>query len=72
MRLLSQIEEPTSVRFVDTCDPEAVHSALSAAGGGLVIAESPTNPSLRVADLRLLAEATHSAGKLTFCLLLLL
>jgi cystathionine gamma-synthase len=35
-----------------------------AGGAGLVIAESPTNPMLKVVDLAMLAELSHQAGAL--------
>ncbi len=45
--------------FVDTTDPESVSDALTA-NTKLVWLESPTNPYLRVTDIRAVAEAVHS------------
>ena len=42
-------------------DRAAVEKALDG-GAGLVIAESPTNPMLKVVDLTMLAELSHEAG----------
>jgi cystathionine beta-lyase/cystathionine gamma-synthase len=44
--------------FVDTTDPESVSDALTARTR-LVWLESPTNPYLRVTDIRAVAEAVH-------------
>lgn len=45
--------------FVDTADPESVAEALTAATR-LVWLETPTNPYLRVTDIRAVAEAVHA------------
>ncbi len=45
--------------FVDTTDPESVSDALTARTR-LVWLESPTNPYLRVTDIRAVAEAVHA------------
>ena len=47
---------------VDMTRPEAVADQLD--GVGLVLAESPTNPLLKVLDLETLARLTHEAGAL--------
>ena len=45
--------------FVDTTDPESVGEALTSATR-LVWLESPTNPYLRITDIRAVAEIVHS------------
>src|SRR5678815_6005315 len=45
--------------FVDTTDPESVAEALTPATR-LVWLESPTNPYLRITDIRAVAEIVHS------------
>jgi cystathionine gamma-synthase len=47
--------------MVDMTDLSAVERELSA-GAGLVLAESPTNPKLRILDLGGLADLAHAAG----------
>lgn len=49
-------------RMVDMTDLEGVEQA--ADGAALVLAETPTNPVLKVLDLRSLADIAHSAGAL--------
>ncbi|HZV78060.1 MAG TPA: aminotransferase class I/II-fold pyridoxal phosphate-dependent enzyme [Candidatus Binatus sp.] len=49
--------------FVDTCDLAAVENEL-AHGARLLIAETISNPRLRVADVRALAAASHANGAL--------
>ncbi|MBV8171936.1 MAG: aminotransferase class I/II-fold pyridoxal phosphate-dependent enzyme [Candidatus Eremiobacteraeota bacterium] len=49
--------------FVDTCDLAAVENAL-AQGARLLVAETISNPRLRVADIRALAAAAHDNGAL--------
>jgi cystathionine gamma-synthase len=51
------------VDFVDQGDAAALRSAL-AAGASLVWIETPSNPLLRVVDIRAIAEASHAAGAL--------
>jgi cystathionine gamma-synthase len=51
------------VAFVDQRDPDALAAAL-ARRPRLVWAESPSNPLLRLVDLRALATACHAAGAL--------
>ena len=47
-------------RFVDFNDPAAFAAALD--GASMVLAETPSNPLLRITDLGAVAEATHAAG----------
>ena len=47
--------------FVDQGDPAALAAAL-ARGPKLVLVETPSNPLMRVRDIRAIAEATHAAG----------
>lgn len=47
--------------WVDTSDTEATIREL-AAGTAMLFLETPTNPMLRIADLRALSEAAHSTG----------
>jgi cystathionine gamma-synthase len=49
--------------FVDQADAAALRTAL-APGAALVWIETPSNPLLRVVDIRALADAAHSAGAL--------
>jgi cystathionine gamma-synthase len=51
------------VEFVDQADAAAMRTAL-AAGAKLVWIETPSNPLLRVVDIRALADAAHAAGAL--------
>ena len=47
--------------YVDTSDLEAVERAL-APGAALVLAETPSNPRLRVTDIAALSRLVHAAG----------
>jgi cystathionine gamma-synthase len=49
--------------FVDQTNPAALHAAL-AAKPKLVWIETPSNPLLRIVDIREVAEAAHAAGAL--------
>ena len=49
--------------FVDQADADALRSAL-APGAALVWIETPSNPLLRVVDIRAIADAAHAAGAL--------
>lgn len=62
-RLFDRVMQGVGLRYamVDMTDLAAVRDALSD-GAGLVIAESPTNPKLKVLDLGALAEVAHEAG----------
>ena len=52
-----------TVRYVDTSDLEAVKAALSLRTK-LILVETPSNPLLRITDLRGLSEIAHAAGLL--------
>jgi len=64
-RLLSRVLEHQGVRtvFADLSD-EAVTAQALATGASLVLVETPTNPLLRICDVRRLAEITHAHGAL--------
>jgi cysteine-S-conjugate beta-lyase len=64
-RLLSEVLAPQglTVRYADLTDPAALAAVLSPRTR-LVLAESPTNPTLRIADLRAIAAAAHAVGAL--------
>jgi len=64
-RLLSRLLESqgTAVRYVDAGDLGAVAAALGPRTR-LLLVETPTNPLLRVVDLRALAGLAHAAGAL--------
>jgi cystathionine gamma-synthase len=51
------------VDFVDQSDAAALRAALER-GAGLVWIETPSNPLLRVVDIRAIADAAHAAGAL--------
>ena len=65
VRLLEQVlpRQGIAVRYVDTTDLAAVRRALSSRTK-LVLVETPTNPLLRISDIRRLSEITHEAGAL--------
>jgi cystathionine gamma-synthase len=54
-----------TVRQVDIADTAEVVAALE--GASLLVAESPTNPMLEVADLPALVQAAHEAGAVVMC-----
>ena len=62
-RLLAALHAQGSlvVDFVDQGDAAALQAAL-ARGAGLVWIETPSNPLLRVVDIRSIADAAHAAG----------
>ena len=64
-RLLSRLlaGQGVAVRYVDATDAEAVAAAIGPRTR-LLLVETPTNPLLRIADLRRLAELAHGAGAL--------
>lgn len=66
-RLFSRILDRTGItaRYADACDPDRF-GELMTDRTRLVYVESPTNPLLRVIDLRRIAEIAHSGGAL-FC-----
>jgi cystathionine beta-lyase len=63
VRLLEQVlpRQGISVRYVDASDLDAVRSAVRPQTK-LVLIETPTNPLLRVADIRQVADIAHSNG----------
>jgi cystathionine gamma-synthase len=64
-RLLKALQDRGSIAvdFVDQADPEALEAAL-AAKPQLVWIETPSNPLLRIVDIRKLADAGHAVGAL--------
>jgi cystathionine gamma-synthase/methionine-gamma-lyase len=62
--LLLNVLEPTGcdVRFVDICDLDAVRAAVAEARPGCILAETISNPLLRVAQIDKLAEIARGAG----------
>jgi cystathionine gamma-synthase/methionine-gamma-lyase len=62
--LLTSVLEPSGceVRFVDICDPDAVRAAVAGARPGCILAETVSNPLLRVAPVDELAEIARGAG----------
>ena len=67
-RLLSLVRARTqglNVVYVDTTDPEQVERALAEHSAGMVWLETPTNPTLKVTDIRRVADMARSHGALT-------
>lgn len=66
VRLMEQFYRPMGVVpvYVDTSNTEAVKRELDAGCVAAVIAEIPTNPLMRVADIPALAGFAHTAGAL--------
>jgi cystathionine gamma-synthase len=64
-RLLAALHEKgtLSVEFIDQCDPAAVQAALTRETK-LVWIETPSNPLLRVVDIRALTQAARAVGAL--------
>jgi cystathionine gamma-synthase len=64
-RLLNALHEQGKivVDFVDQADEAALRTALGA-GADMVWIETPSNPLLRVVDIRAIADAAHAAGAL--------
>jgi cystathionine gamma-synthase len=64
-RLLDKVTASLGVTYasVDMTDHDAVRAALEP-GASLVIAETPTNPLLKILDLGALADLAHAAGAL--------
>ena len=64
-RLLNALHELGKIEaeFIDQSDAAALHRALER-GAGLVWIETPSNPLLRVVDIRASADAAHAAGAL--------
>ncbi|PWT89518.1 MAG: cystathionine beta-lyase [Blastocatellia bacterium] len=63
VRLLGQIlpRQGIGVRYVDTSDVDAVRKAVSSRSK-LLLVETPSNPFLRISDIRRLGELAHDAG----------
>lgn len=63
VRLLDQIlpRQGISVRYVDVTDIDAVREALNPRVK-LILIETPSNPTMRIADIRALAQVAHEAG----------
>ena len=64
-RLFDKVMIDRNFRYetVDMTDVPAVKTAL-ADGAGMVFAETPTNPTLKILDLELLGDLAHEAGAL--------
>src|SRR5262245_42487046 len=65
VRLLDQVlpRQGIGVRYVDTTDVEAVREALNPRVR-LILIETPSNPTMRIADIRALAGVARQAGSL--------
>jgi cysteine-S-conjugate beta-lyase len=63
VRLLDQVlsRAGISVSYVDTTDPEEVRVSFTERTR-LVLIETPTNPQLRICDIKVLAQLAHSTG----------
>lgn len=66
-RLLERVFRPVGIEFayVDTADLNAVERALAAPAVRAVFVESPTNPLLKIADIRAIAALARPRGILT-------
>ncbi len=66
-RLFEKVFQPFGIEaiYVDTSDLAAVQRALTLAGVKAVFVESPTNPLLKIADIRAIAKAARASGLLT-------
>jgi cystathionine gamma-synthase len=64
-RLFSKVMNEFGIDYatVDMTDEDAVTNALEG-GAGLVVAETPTNPLLKILDIAMLARRAHDAGAL--------
>ncbi len=67
-RLFSKVLDRTGItaRYADACDPEEFGKKITPQTK-LIYVESPTNPLLRVVDLRRIADIAHAHGAL-FCI----
>src|SRR5215510_5080089 len=65
VRLLDQIlpRQGIAVRYVDVTDIDAVREALNPRVK-LILIETPSNPTMRIADIRALARVAHESGAL--------
>lgn len=69
-RLLADVRPITAghqVNFVDFSDEAALSQAVSAHKPGLLWFETPSNPTLRIVDLSLVARLGTEAGAITVC-----
>ena len=66
-RLLEKVFRPLGLDavYVDTSDIEAVRRALQASGVRGLFIETPTNPLLKIADIRAIAASARERGVLT-------
>lgn len=66
-RLFEKVFRPLGLEavYVDTSDPATVEQALRAPGVRAIFIESPTNPLLKIADIRTIAALAHAQGILT-------
>jgi cystathionine gamma-synthase/cystathionine beta-lyase len=66
-RLFEKVFQPFGIEaiYVDTSDLAAVQRALVLTGVKAVFVESPTNPLLKIADIRAIAKAARASGLLT-------
>lgn len=66
-RLFDKVYRPLGIeaKFVDTTDLVAVEAALSLPGARAVFLESPSNPLLKIADIRAIAALARRHGVLT-------
>jgi cystathionine gamma-synthase len=53
------------VQFIDQCDSAALQASLAGGDTKLVWIETPSNPLLRVVDIRLVTQAARAAGALS-------
>lgn len=67
-RLLREVLSPWGLNtsFVDTADPRQVAQAVRA-NTRLIWVETPSNPLLKITDIRRIAEIAHEAGALCAC-----
>jgi cysteine-S-conjugate beta-lyase len=65
VRLLDQVlpRQGIGVRYIDPTDVEAAREALNSRVK-LILIESPSNPTMRIADIRALADVARAAGAL--------
>jgi cystathionine beta-lyase len=65
VRLLDQVlpRQGIGVRYVDPTDTDSVREALNPRVR-LILVETPSNPTMRIADIRALADVARSAGAL--------
>lgn len=66
-RLLAALHAKGALRveFIDQCDTAALQASLAGGDTKLVWIETPSNPLLRVVDIRLVTQAARAAGALS-------